>query len=201
MTTSQTLAQAVRRIWRRHPRGYGFLAARREGRWVEAGFPIDGGSIQDFFARYWYRRYDLYFCPNAFNRKRRLGMFALPTCYSHVDIDGGDPAAFQPAPTLLVETSPGRFQGIWEFVNAVEPAQAEAVSRALTQTYGGDAGGWSVTKMLRIPGSLNHKSQYDLPIVEIIRDTGTPIAIWPESTKAPLRFARPRWGAVLFGYS
>ena len=178
------LAATVRRVWSRHRQGYGFLAARREGRWVEEGFPIDGDGIEDFFARYWYRRYDLYFCPNAFNRKRRLGMFALPTCYSHVDIDAADPAAFDPPPTLLVETSPKRYQGIWEFTNTVEPRIAESVSRALTRTYGGDAGGWSATKMLRVPGSMNHKDAYDLPVVSVVRDTGTPIAAWPDAANA-----------------
>lgn len=178
------LAAGVRRIWSRHPRGFGFLAARRDGQWVERCFPIDGDGIEDFFARYSHRLNDLYFCPNAFSRKRRLSMYALRTPYAHCDIDLGDPAAFDPPPTILVETSPKRFQGIWEFVDAVEPRVAEAVSRALAQN--GDPGGWSITKMLRVPGSFNHKDMYDLPVVSVVRDLRTPIAIWPEGTKAPV---------------
>jgi RepB DNA-primase from phage plasmid len=157
------------------------LAARRDGRWVERSFPIDGDGIEDFFTNHSYRLWDLYFCPNAFNRNRRLGMYALPTCYAHCDIDGGDPATFEPAPTILVETSPRRTQGIWEFGTAVSSTQAEAVSRALTRTYGGDRGGWSITKFLRIPGSFNHKPQYDLPVVTIVMDTVTPIEHWPSA--------------------
>jgi hypothetical protein len=185
----QQLAQAVRRIWRRHPRGYGFLAARRDGQWIERAFPIDGDDIEDFFERYSFRRYDLYLCLNAFRRRRRLATYAYETCYAHVDIDAADPSLFQPPPTLLTETSPGRTQAIWEFSQAVEPAQAESVSRHLTRTYGGDAGGWSITKMLRVPGSLNHKSVYNLPRITVVHDTVTPIAAWPsvqpEITKGP----------------
>ena len=189
MTKTEELAAAARRIWSRHHDGFAFLAARRDGRWIETGFPIDGDGIEDFFTNHSFRLCDLYYCPNAFSRKRRLGVFALPTPYAHCDIDAADPAAFDPLPTLLTETSPGRFQGIWEFSKTVEPTQAEAVSRALAQN--GDRGGWSVTKMLRVPGSFNHKDMYDLPVVTVIRDLRTPIAIWPESTKAPVALRGP----------
>jgi hypothetical protein len=188
------LARAVRRIWRRHPRGHVFLATRRDGQWVERSFPIDGDGVEDFFSRYSHRLHDLYYCPNAFSRKRRLGMFALPTPYAHCDIDAADPDAFKPPPTILISTSPGRHQGIWEFATTVEPKVAEAVSRALTRRYGGDPGGWSATKMLRIPGSMNHKDEYDLPVVSVVRDLRTPIAIWPESTKAPVAAHAPVGG-------
>jgi RepB DNA-primase N-terminal domain len=189
MDNANQLAHVVRRVWRRHSRGYGFLAARRDGRWIERAFPIDGDGIEEFFTEYWYRRWDLYFCANGFSRKRRLSLHALPTPFAHCDIDGGDPASFVPSPSILTETSPGRWQGIWEFVDAVEPTQAERVSRHLTRAYGGDPGGWSITKMLRIPGSLNHKDAYDLPLVTVVRDTGVPIPSWPsvqpEITKGP----------------
>ena len=85
----------VRRIWSRHPSGWSFLAARsHDGVWIEKGFPVNSNGIEQFFERYSHRRWDLYYCPNAFSRKRRLGMYALPTPYAHCDIDLGDPAAF-----------------------------------------------------------------------------------------------------------
>jgi hypothetical protein len=195
MTTPQALAQAVRRIWRRHPKGFGFLAARRGELWIERGFQInDSDGVEGFFARYSFRRYDLYYCLNAFSRKRRLGMYAHETCYAHVDIDGGDPASFVPSPSILTETSPKRFQGVWEFSMTVEPKVAENLSRALA--LNGDRGGWSITKMLRVPGSLNHKDAYDLPIITVVRDEETPISAWPvvqpEITKEPRAWAQAR---------
>ena len=106
-------------------------------------------------------------------------MYALPTPFAHCDIDLGDPAAFEPPPTILTETSPGRYQGIWEFVDAVEPKVAESVSRALTRRYGGDPGGWSITKFLRVHGSMNHKNTYNLPAVSVVHDHAAPIEAWP----------------------
>jgi hypothetical protein len=184
VTDIRLLAQAVRRIWRRHSRGWGAVAARRDGRWIECIFPIGGDGVEDFFARYSFRRYDLYYCPSAFSRKRRLGMYALPTPYAHCDIDAADPALFKPPPTLLTTTSPGRYQGIWEFATTVEAVKAEAVSRTLTREYGGDPGGWSSTKMLRVAGSFNHKDMYDLPVVSVVSDFETPIKSWPKLTSA-----------------
>jgi len=176
----QQLAQFVRRVWSRHPKGFGFLAARRGDIWVEKSFPISGDGVEEFFARYSFRRHDLYFCVNAFRRRRRLGMYAHETCYAHVDIDAADPSLFQPPPTILVSTSPNRWQGVWEFANAVEPKVAENLSRSLAAN--GDKGGWSITKMLRVPSSLNHKPAYDLPVVTIVRDDGAPIAAWPTAS-------------------
>jgi RepB DNA-primase from phage plasmid len=183
MTTPSELAAAVERIWSRHSKGYGFLAARRGELWIERGFPVTGRGVEEFFERYRYRLWDLYYCPNSFKRARRLGMYAYETPFAHVDIDTGDPTVFDPPPTILTETSPSRFQGIWEFATAVEATKAEAVSRHLTRTYGGDPGGWSATKMLRIADSFNHKPAYDLPEISIVRDTGTPIEAWPDAVE------------------
>jgi hypothetical protein len=38
--------------------------------------------------------------------------------------------------------------------------------------------------MLRVPDSINHKDQYDLPVVTVVRDSETPIASWPKLTSA-----------------
>ena len=38
--------------------------------------------------------------------------------------------------------------------------------------------------MLRVPGSINHKDEYDLPVVTVVRDLRTPIAAWPDAASA-----------------
>lgn len=68
-------------------------------------------------------------------------------------------------PNILWETSPGRHQGLWLWRSTVEPGVAEAYSRGIWQRCGGDKGGWSITKMLRVPGTINHKPQYNRPTV------------------------------------
>jgi hypothetical protein len=160
-----------------------FLAARTlGGRWIEKGFHVKFGwrAIDKFLKDHDPNTHDLYYCPNAFSSRRRLAEFALSTRFAWCDIDGADPNAFRPQPNVLVETSPGRYQGLWKFATAAKPVRAEAVSRHLTNTYQGDRGGWSVTKMLRLPGTLNHKRSYDLPTVKVVRDDKREIAIWPK---------------------
>lgn len=98
---------------------------------------------------------------------RRLIPNALPTCMGWCDIDQADPAGYDPAPNVLWETSPGRFQGIWIWRTAAAGSVAERYSQAIVMKDGGDRGGWSVTKMLRVPGSINHKPAYDLPVVTL----------------------------------
>ena len=169
-------------IWAVHPNGFVFLAARTlEGRWIEKGFHVVFGrrGIAQFIKDHDQSTHDLYYCPNAFRQRKRLIRFALWTQFAWCDIDGADPSTFCPQPTILVETSPGRYQGLWKFSTAAKPARAEAVSRYLTDTYHGDRGGWSVTKMLRVPGTLNHKPAYDLPTVTVLHDSGRTISRWP----------------------
>lgn len=180
-------------VWGVHPGGFVFLAARTlSGRWIEKGFHVAFGqrAIERFIRDHDPNTHDLFFCPNAFSQRKRLAEFALPTRLAWCDIDGADPHIFRPQPTILTETSPRRYQGLWKFSTAVEPACAEAVSRHLTNTYHGDRGGWSSTKMLRLPGTFNHKRAYNKPLVSIVRDSGHSIPNWP-------RVAIPRRREVL----
>lgn len=172
----------LERIWRRHREGSVCLAARRAGSrcWKEVCFDweTERGVIRRFLADHPADRYDLYFCPNAFREAKRLTALALPTPYAWCDIDGADPAQFIPSPTILVETSPGRYQGIWELKVRVAPEIAEGLSKGLAYDFAGDRNGWSVTKLLRIPFSVNHKPAYDRPKVRLRQDTGELIPLW-----------------------
>lgn len=176
------------RVWSNHPRGFVFLAAlTQSGVWIEKGFHARFGrrAIERFIRDHDPGIHDLYYGPNAFSQRRRLAKFALSTNWAWCDIDGADPTAFCPQPTILIETSPGRHQGLWEFESTVESARAEAVSRHLTNTYQGDKGGWSITKMLRIPGTINHKRAYDKPMVRVVRDRDRAISTWPQVISQP----------------
>lgn len=110
-------------------------------------------------------RYDIYFCPNAFSEPQRRTEHASLSRYGWCDIDDADPTGYDPAPSILWETPPGRHQGLWLWSSVLEPGTAEAYWRGLWQRCGGDKGGWSITKMLRVPGTINHKPQYNRPVV------------------------------------
>lgn len=91
----------------------------------------------------------------------------MPSRYAWCDIDDADPDAYDPQPNILWETSPDRFQGIWMWRDVSPGDIAEQVSRNIWAKDGGDKGGWSVTKMLRLPGTINHKPEYLKPVVTL----------------------------------
>jgi hypothetical protein len=141
----------LKRIFKRHSSGYLFVAARHvfNGKWIERSFEAgDWVGMREFLTAHSADKYDLYFCPNVFGKPRRLARYAKPTPFAWCDADEADPLDFRPQPTIAIETSTGRYQAIWEFERAVSASRAEAVSRHLTNTFDGDRGGWSITKML-----------------------------------------------------
>lgn len=175
-------ASFLKRVWSRHKSGYVFLAARnpKTNSWVDKAFkvPVDVSAVQAFLTDQPDSEFDIYYCPNVFSKPRRLAFYALPTPFVWCDIDGADPSAFNPRPTLLTSTSPGRHQGLWQLDAPVDPEHAESLSKDLAYRFGGDPTGWSITKYLRVPGTTNHKPAYDRPPVTVEEDTDETIAPW-----------------------
>lgn len=103
---------------------------------------------------------DLYFAPCVFSGDRRLRRDACGGRWLYADLDEVDPrtlAVLAVAPTLAWETSPGRFQALWLLDRVVAPRSLEKLNRRLTYFTGADKGGWSLTKVLRVPGSTSTK--------------------------------------------
>lgn len=159
-----------------HSVAFGFLAFKelRTGRWIEK--PIrahrskrDKAAILEAHPRW---DYDQYFCPNLFSCAKRKAEFALPTRLGWCDMDDSNPDDYYPLPSLVWETSPRRYQALWAWDVPHTSTEAEAYSRTLAYRYGGDRNGWSVTKMVRLIGSVNHKPHYDEPFVKLVRRVG-----------------------------
>lgn len=145
-----------------------FLATKRKGKWKDHKFQIGNGfkrRIKEFLINHPSSEYDLYFCPLAFDKPKRLKIHARPINCLWSDIDDGDPKI---KPTLLWESSPGRLQGLW-FLRGkkMEPQAASDLNRDLTYYMGADKGGFDITQVLRIPGTKNHKYK-TLPTVRVL---------------------------------
>lgn len=158
-------------LWSSQKRATTFLAtSKRDGQnWKE--HPINGretDQIELVLRTYPADKFNIYFSPNAFDRRARKSDYAMPTRYAWCDIDDASPDDYKPKPNILWETSPNRYQGIWVWDKRYPPRYAEQISKNLWTIYGGDCG-WSVTKMLRLPGTINHKDCYDQPRVRVIR--------------------------------
>lgn len=176
---------------------YTFLAFKEvaTGKWIEHAI-MDGFSyleVSDLLTRHSRWDFDQYFCPNPFSEPRRKRQYALPTRFGWCDMDGSDPDTYDPWPSLVWETSPARYQALWSWDKTHKASEAEKFSKALAYRHGGDKNGWSTTKMLRLIGSVNHKPQYDEPIVRTV------VCDWTEvvSRPLPLKGERKSWPDLL----
>lgn len=159
-------------VWKGAPKGSFLFMATSDpdgSNWREHMINADKMivGLNRFFRAYSRWEHNLYFCPNWFSNDKRQKVFALPSRLGWCDMDDSDPDAYRPRPNHVWETSPGRFQALWLWDTLHDVSEAEAFSRALADRHGGDSG-WSITKMLRIPGSVNHKPKYDEPFVRLV---------------------------------
>lgn len=173
-------------IWEYGPNEYTMLYTRLAGTEKMRPHPIRGNrarKVADVLDRYPYKTHDIYFCPNSFDRSCNKKENALPTRYAWSDIDDTDPASFKPTPNILWETSAGSFQGIWIWRDTVPAGEAESYSEALWRLYGGDGGAWAANKLLRVPGTINHKPKRNRETVRLVRFDGRAKRV-PDALKA-----------------
>jgi len=62
-----------------------------------------------------------------------------------------------PKPTMLWESSPGNYQGVWLLDESLSNEQFEKVNKELTYKLGADKGCWNISRVFRVPGSVNFK--------------------------------------------
>lgn len=184
---AEAINEFLTSIWNYHSKEYTMLYTRLAGTDQMRPHPIRGDRAQkigDVLDRYPSETHDIYFCPNAFDRPYNKKARALPTRYAWADIDDADPAGFKPRPNVLWETSTGRFQGLWIWRKAVPAREAEKYSKNLWMLYGGDKGAWSANKLLRVPGTVNHKPDRRGECVRLLHFNDRPKPI-PAAVKVP----------------
>ena len=114
---------------------------------------------------------NVYFCPNLFNKPRRIKENVISTPSAWSDLDRCNPANLLVRPSVVLESSPNRYQGFWLFDDEVEPEDAEDISRRIAYYHkedGADISGWDLTQLLRVPKSINFKYS-TTPEVKIIK--------------------------------
>lgn len=110
-------------------------------------------------------------------------------------MDDADPFAFEPNPSIVWQTSPGRTQALWSWGAPHPPETASAYSKALAYRHGGDKGGSAANKLLRLPGSYNHKPGYKKPFIPLLKFDFTGITVRPKL----LSSQRGRYTALVRG--
>jgi hypothetical protein len=146
----------ITRIWKQQPGKYFFLATKSvSGRWRDHSFSrSEFSQVEDFISEN--RDKNIYFCPHGFTERRRLEKYAVMPNLLWADLDEADPKDIKVKPTIAIESSPGRFVGLWFLEDTPRDKQ---LNRRLTYFIGADKGGWDMTQVLRVPGTTNYKYQ------------------------------------------
>lgn len=124
---------------------------------------------------------DLYFSPMLYSSPRRKSELATVAPVVWSDTDLFDPQGFRVRPSIHVQTSPDKSHSYWLLPSPVPAQEASDIARAIAHTHaekvnkqevGTDPSGWMMTKLLRVPGTINSKYGGDYP-VEVVWNDGT----------------------------
>lgn len=80
----------------------------------------------------------------------------------HCDADGAAPSRFAREPSMILQSSPGRYQLYWLLKDPAPRSKVEPVAKAVAYSqreWGADLG-WAANKLLRVPGTTNTKPAY-----------------------------------------
>jgi len=113
--------------------------------------------------------YNTYFCPQLLSVPKRLkeNVETCPNLWS--DLDACPPSVLLIEPTVVLESSSGRYQGFWVLDKPIDPSKAEDLSRRIAYYHadaGADRSGWDLTQLLRVP--LTYNLKYDDEVVRVL---------------------------------
>lgn len=157
----------ITRVWRHQPGRYFCLSTKSAtGDWKDHFFSRNQFKDIPEFLRHHHDK-DIYFCPHGFTKRHRLKPNAVMPQLLWSDLDEADPRTMSLRPTIAIESSPGRFVGLW----VVDEEVTESLNRRLAYSIGADISGWDLTQVLRVPNTLNYKYQ-STPRVKLMWSNG-----------------------------
>lgn len=168
MRKAHPAAQFVRRVWLRQRRpvrehSHAFLPFFDDDHvFTETGLIYPKKALDITIP---HGAVDVYFAPCLFRRKRRRQEYALPSRWLYADLDESKPQLLNSLPpTVAWETSRGRYQALWQLTSPLEGEEFLDLNQRVTYFTGADKGGWSSTKVLRIPGTISTKHGDDFQV-------------------------------------
>ena len=166
----------ITQLWKQQPGKFFCISTKSAGgKWRDNFFaPDEFGEIKAFLRENSDK--DIYFCPHGFNRRSRSKTEAVIPNLLWADLDFSDPTdrhVFKGLkPTIAIESSPGRFVGLWK---TKEPI-TESMNRRLSYHLEADPSGWDLSQVLRYPGTKNCKYSSQ-PLVRVLWDDGPEYSI------------------------
>lgn len=153
---------------------YIFLSLKGPGiKWKDFPIKYDGNikiNLQRFFKRYDPKTYELYWSPMPYSNAQRQLVNARDTKFLVQDIDEyEDVSTLEPPPTHLWESSPNKYQGMWELDRYINLEEYTPLNKALAKHIGCDDC-FDYPHVYRIPGTYNHKYK-NTPQVSMVSST------------------------------
>jgi hypothetical protein len=157
----------VTRLWRDQPGSYFVICTKdHRQRWKETFFAREELDRVDPFIRR-NRDKDVYFCPHGLLVAERRKEYAVAGRLLWSDLDQVDPRTLDCKPTIAIESSPGKYVGLWKTDDIIN----EEMNRRLTYMIGADKSGWDFTQVLRVPGTINYKYT-STPVTRLLWSNG-----------------------------
>ena len=141
---------------------------RATGKKKEAGFELRKNGIASLLhnaeqasARGW----DCYYAPAVFKGPKRTKESFSHSNVLWADFDSGNGLPdFETAPSLVVQSSPGKYHVYWNLHNEIKDySTLESLNKGIAYAFGADKGGWDCVQLLRVPGTMNYKTEYGTP--------------------------------------
>ena len=142
------------------------------------------------------QRRDVWFCVRLLAERRRAKATPGPVLALWCDLEQPlEPVDWPddvPWPTAIVESGRG-WHCYWRLSEPVDPAEAAQLSRLLAELLGGDLAAADAARLLRVPGTLNHKYQPPRPVRlrELLDGEAYPVETFRRLAAAPGNGHRP----------
>ena len=149
---------------------YVILAAKDGKFWKDV--PLKYGKnldekLKEFFQAYPPEKYDLYWSPMPYTQPKRQNRFSVDTKFMAQDIDEcEDPSSISPKPSYIWESSPNKYQGLWELDRYINEQEYTPLNKALAAHIGCDDC-FDFAHVYRIPGTINHKYKNSPPVGQV----------------------------------
>src|SRR3990170_9165165 len=154
-------------IFDKQPGRYICLSKKYNGRWQDKFFQDTRSAIE--WVKIQPESSDLYFCPTKFKKPKRRKDYVEKSFFLWSDLDEASPGSIpdEIKPSHAWQSSPGRYQALWELPQASEPNEVEGRNKGLAYKLNADKSGWDLTQVLRIPGTRNNKYP-NRPLVKVL---------------------------------
>lgn len=128
-------------------------------KWADHFFkwPVSKEELEEFIEKYPVSKYNHYFCPTPFINPKRKKSYVIGSRLLWADLDHVNPRSCEFKPQIAWKSSDERYACLWILDDFYPTDMIEQRNKAMSYSIGADRGGWDLTQVLRVPGTLNHK--------------------------------------------